>query len=79
MKKPFPNTQQLDAMDCGPACLQMIANHYGRHYTLQTSRERSHITRAGVSISMKIFQNNTTYQKVMYICTLKNNRQWTIY
>ena len=50
MKKPFPHIQQPDAMDCGPTCLQMIAKHYGRHYTLQTLRERCHITRAGVSM-----------------------------
>ena len=27
----FPFYQQLDAMDCGPTCLRMIAKHYGRH------------------------------------------------
>ena len=37
-------------MDCGPACLRMIAKYYGRHYTLQTLRERSFITREGVSM-----------------------------
>lgn len=50
MKKPFPYTQQLDAMDCGPACLRMIAKYYGRSYTLHTLRERSFITREGVSM-----------------------------
>ena len=41
---------QLDAMDCGPTCLRMIAKHYGRSYTLQSLRERSFITREGVSM-----------------------------
>ncbi len=28
MKKPFPTYTQLDAMDCDPTCLRMIANYY---------------------------------------------------
>jgi len=46
----FPVYQQLDAMDCGPTCLRMIAKYYGRHYSLQTLRENAFITRAGVSL-----------------------------
>ncbi|MEE4257545.1 MAG: peptidase domain-containing ABC transporter [Bacteroidales bacterium] len=46
----FPFYKQLDAMDCGPTCLRMIAKHYGRNYSVQTLRERSHITRQGVSL-----------------------------
>ena len=46
----FPHYTQLDAMDCGPTCLRMIAKYYGRNYTLQTLRERSFITREGVSM-----------------------------
>lgn len=37
-------------MDCGPTCLRMIAKHYGKHYSLQTLREKSHIDREGVSL-----------------------------
>jgi len=37
-------------MDCGPTCLRMIAKYYGRNYTLQYLRERSFITREGVSM-----------------------------
>lgn len=47
---PFPHYTQHDAMDCGPTCLRMVAKHYGKHYNLQTLRERSHITREGVSM-----------------------------
>jgi ATP-binding cassette subfamily B protein len=50
MIKPFTHYRQLDAMDCGPTCLRMIAKYYGRSYTLQTLRERSFITREGVSM-----------------------------
>lgn len=46
----FPYFKQLDAMDCGPTCLRMIARHYGRSYSLQNLRERCHITREGVSM-----------------------------
>ncbi|WP_035141916.1 cysteine peptidase family C39 domain-containing protein [Flavobacterium daejeonense] len=28
----FPVDRQLDMMDCGPACLKMIAKHYGKFY-----------------------------------------------
>jgi ATP-binding cassette subfamily B protein len=37
-------------MDCGPTCLRMIAKHYGRTYSLQSLREKSFITREGVSM-----------------------------
>lgn len=48
--KGFPHCVQLDAMDCGPSCLRMIAKYYGRSYSLQYLRERSFITRNGVSM-----------------------------
>ncbi len=37
-------------MDCGPACLRMVAEKYGRSYSLQYLRERCHIDREGVSL-----------------------------
>ncbi len=46
----FPFFKQLDIKDCGPACLLMIAKHYGRTYRLQTLRDRSYIGREGVSL-----------------------------
>ncbi len=46
----FPFTKQPDAMDCGPACLVMIAEHYGKHYTLEYLRDNSFIGRDGVSL-----------------------------
>ncbi|MBP7688893.1 MAG: hypothetical protein KA765_13330, partial [Thermoflexales bacterium] len=47
---PFPFARQFDAMDCGPACLQMIARHYGQDYALSTLREQSFLAREGVSL-----------------------------
>jgi ATP-binding cassette subfamily B protein len=46
----FPFSYQHDAMDCGPACIQMVSNYYGRNYTLQTLREMSYTSREGVSL-----------------------------
>ena len=46
----FPSFTQLDAMDCGPTSLRIVAQYYGRHYSLQNLRERCHITREGVSL-----------------------------
>lgn len=46
----FPFYKQLDAMDCGPSCLRMVARFYGKSYSLQTLRDRSYITREGVSL-----------------------------
>lgn len=37
-------------MDCGPTCLRMIAAFYGKHYSLERLREKSFITRLGVSM-----------------------------
>ncbi|NLA63246.1 MAG: peptidase domain-containing ABC transporter [Bacteroidales bacterium] len=48
--KNFPFTHQPDAMDCGPACLSMIAEHYGKQYTLEYLRDNSFIGRDGVSL-----------------------------
>lgn len=48
--KPFPHYRQLDAMDCGPTCLRMIAKYYGKDYSMETLRKRSFITREGVSM-----------------------------
>ncbi|VFA41752.1 peptidase domain-containing ABC transporter [Chryseobacterium indologenes] len=41
---------QHDQMDCGPACLAMIASHYGVDFGLQYLRDKSFITKEGVSL-----------------------------
>lgn len=46
----FQVKYQINSMDCGPACLCMIAQHYGKRYTLKYFRDRCHITREGVSL-----------------------------
>jgi len=43
-------TFQHDQMDCGPASLAMISSYYGRDFDLQFLREKSFISREGVSL-----------------------------
>jgi len=45
----FPFVRQPDAMDCGPACLKMVAGFYKKNFTLETIRRKCYITRDGVS------------------------------
>ncbi|HEX3934206.1 MAG TPA: cysteine peptidase family C39 domain-containing protein, partial [Puia sp.] len=49
MKEKFRFYRQLDYMDCGPACLKMVAAFYGREYSLDYLREISGISKKGVS------------------------------
>ena len=47
----FPFFRQHDNMDCGPACLRMIAMYYGKHYNANTLQEKSaYSKRNGVSL-----------------------------
>ncbi|MFN8291265.1 MAG: peptidase domain-containing ABC transporter [Chitinophagaceae bacterium] len=46
----FPFYQQPDSMDCGPACLRMIAKHYGKNLPLQLLRARTQIGKEGVNL-----------------------------
>lgn len=50
MPKKLPLYRQLDAMDCGPTCLRMVSQYYGKSISLQELRERSQINREGVSL-----------------------------
>ena len=36
----FPLYTQNEAMDCGSACLRMVAKYYGHYYSLQTLRRK---------------------------------------
>ena len=49
-RRRFPVFRQLDAMDCGPTCLRMIAQYYGRSFTASFLREKACIDRQGVSM-----------------------------
>jgi ATP-binding cassette subfamily B protein len=47
--KSFPFYKQLNAMDCGPTCLRMIAMHFGKHYNAETLRQIAGYSKQGVS------------------------------
>lgn len=48
MKIPF--YKQLNAMDCGPTCIRMVARAYGKHYSSDTLRRMAGFNKAGVSL-----------------------------
>lgn len=48
--KRFPTEYQMDAKDCGPASLKMVAKYFGRYYSLQYLRDKCGITKEGVSL-----------------------------
>ncbi len=45
----FPFVKQYDAMDCGPACLKMVAGFYKKSFSLDYLRKKCYITKDGVS------------------------------
>ncbi|MBB5439266.1 ATP-binding cassette subfamily B protein [Pedobacter sp. AK017] len=49
MLKRFPTDRQYDLMDCGPACLKIIAKYYGKYYSMQYLRDKCGTTREGIS------------------------------
>lgn len=46
----FPHYRQLDAMDCGPTCLRMVAKYYGQSYAVQPLRAAAEIGKEGVNL-----------------------------
>ncbi|WP_055098510.1 peptidase domain-containing ABC transporter [Flavobacterium aquidurense] len=43
-------TAQHDQMDCGPACISMVASFHGKNYPLEYLRKNAYVTREGVSV-----------------------------
>ncbi len=46
----FPFYKQLDSMDCGPTCLKMIAEYYGRNVEINVLRKKCCIDKSGVNL-----------------------------
>ncbi|WP_341841540.1 peptidase domain-containing ABC transporter [Chitinophaga caseinilytica] len=42
--------RQLNAMDCGPTCLRMVARSHGKHYNVDTIRRQTGLGKQGVSM-----------------------------
>lgn len=49
-KRIFKHYHQLDSMDCGAACLRMIASYYGKEYPSSVLREYTYVVKDGVSL-----------------------------
>lgn len=46
----FPHYHQLEAKDCGPTCLRIIARSFGKKYSLAEMKELCMVTKQGVSL-----------------------------
>lgn len=46
----FPHFYQLESIDCGPACLRMVAKYYGKDFSLATVKKLCIVTRLGISL-----------------------------
>lgn len=51
IKNKFPHFRQLDNKDCGPTCLRMIAKYYGKTFSREFLRDKSSITKTGVTMA----------------------------
>lgn len=49
-KKSIKHRHQLEGNDCGPACVQMICEYYGKKIKLKTIKNHLEISKLGVSI-----------------------------
>lgn len=48
--KSFTYYRQLNAMDCGPTCLRMVAQSHGKHFAADSLRQMTGFNKAGVSL-----------------------------
>ena len=46
----FKIFKQLNSMDCGPTCLRMIANYYGKHFNIERLRNSAGFNKEGVTL-----------------------------
>ena len=64
-------SRQFDQMDCGPACIRMVASAYGKDYPLSYLRTLAHLTREGVSVAgirdalKEIGMNSATFEMTL--------------
>ncbi len=49
-KKRYVHVRQRDEMDCGAACLTMIAQYHGQELSLRYFRDAAHVSREGTSL-----------------------------
>lgn len=46
----FPHFTQLEARDCGAACLQIVSKYYGKFFNLDELRDITGVTKEGISV-----------------------------
>ncbi|REC60474.1 peptidase domain-containing ABC transporter [Chryseobacterium pennae] len=46
----FPHFTQLEARDCGAACLQIVSKYYGKFFNLDELRDICGVTKEGISV-----------------------------
>ena len=63
--KGFPFHHQYDRMDCGPTSLKMVAEYFGKSYSLSLLRNICHISKAGISMEgLKVGAEKIGFQTV---------------
>ena len=60
MVRKFPHYKQPDQKDCGPTCIKIIYNYYGKKIPIQQLRNISETTRSGSSLS----RLSDTFEKI---------------
>ncbi|WP_165042853.1 cysteine peptidase family C39 domain-containing protein [Dysgonomonas sp. ZJ709] len=55
MKRTFPSYHQLDATDCRPNCLLMIAKYHGQSLSVQHFREKYWVKNQNVTTGEAVF------------------------
>lgn len=84
--KNFPFSYQLDSMDCGVACLQMVTSYYQNEYSKEFLREKCFLSRGGVSllslsqaaedIGLKTLAYKITYTQLIQNCPFPCILHW---
>ena len=73
MLNKFPNERQLDMMDCGAACLKMIAKFYGKYYSLQFFRDKCGVTKEGASmLDLSYAAESVGLRTISITCTMQD-------
>ncbi|WP_137905451.1 peptidase domain-containing ABC transporter [Chryseobacterium sp. 2VB] len=73
MKHKIKFTHQLEANDCGPACLQMICAFYGKKYTLREIKKNLKVSKLGISIKdLRLFLKNNGFNCATVNITLED-------
>src|SRR5690606_31881592 len=47
----FPISRQPGAMDCGATCLKMISEFYGKKFSINFLKKKTHVSKEGVSFA----------------------------